>query len=486
MRPNQYLINESRVMVEYLPTEIMVVNLQTGYCYILPIIAKQIWQMLEKKVSLHAIASAMAEFYQHNYLTVIVDIIRFVHTLKLEGLISVDNKTESNHAISLKTLLASDQHFGWHYHTPQIHRYEENNGFKIIDSNNNDSHSENEFWNNAHQIFLTASTKTNLIEKYYKIAGFTVRLQFLHTAWLNLITPALAHLECAPSKSFDLTICIWDSVSTKTPEINYPWSQQDVSLRGEISGYNTPNIFTIVDVHTQALTMLNRKENIACYWIRDIHSLPWWISGSPLQQILHWWMRDHGLQLTHAAAVGYPEGGVILAGRGGSGKSTTALACLTAGMYYVSEDYCFISKSEKPYVYSVYNSAKLEDKSLAFFPELKPQVANRQRQIGDKALIFHHQFQPEKMLVGMPLKAIVVLKVQSLSKSRIQKISADVAFPALALSTLWQLTHTGIKSFEHLKKLTMSLPCYYLELGEDIQNIPAIISELTCLQWGLC
>jgi hypothetical protein len=482
MQPNQYFINESTILVEHLPTEIIVINLQTRHCYILPIIAKQIWQMLEKKASLHAIALTIAEFYQHNYLTILIDIMRFIYKLQLEGLISIGNNAKSNSSIPLKTILTSDQHFGWNYHSPEIHRYEENNGFKLIDSNNNYHHSENEFWHNSYKTFLTACTKKNLIEKYYKIAGFTIKLQFLHTAWLNLITPALAHLECASSKFFDLTICIWDSVSTNTPEIVYPWSQQDVSLRGEISGYNTQNIFTIVDVHTQALTMLNRKQNIACYWIRDIHSLPWWVSGSPLQQILHWWMRDRGLQLTHAAAVGYPEGGVILAGRGGSGKSTTALACLTAGMYYVSEDYCFISKLPNPYVYSVYNSAKLEDKSLAFFPELKPQIANKRRQTSDKALIFHHQFQPEKMLVGMPLKAIIVLKVQALPKSRIQKISADAAFPALALSTLWQLTHAGIKSFEHLKKLTMSLPCYYLELGEDIQEIPAIISELTCLQ----
>ena len=39
-------------------------------------------------------------------------------------------------------------------------------------------------------------------------------------------------------------------------------------------------------------------------------------------------MSDRNLQYVHAGAVGNKNGGILLVGKGGSGKSSTALACL--------------------------------------------------------------------------------------------------------------------------------------------------------------
>ena len=120
-----------------------------------------------------------------------------------------------------------------------------------------------------------------------------------------------------------------------------------------------PNIFSIIDL----------KENLALYWVKDAQALPYYEIGSPLRTILHWWADQGAYQFVHGGAVGLPTGGVLLAGKGGTGKSTTALACLEAGLLYASDDYCLIRTDTEPFVYSIYNTAKLRgDLDLERFP----------------------------------------------------------------------------------------------------------------------
>ena len=224
--------------------------------------------------------------------------------------------------------------------------------------------------------------------------------------------------------------------------------------------------------------VLDKERNLALYWIKDRRDLPWWIGGSPLQLILHWWMRTQSHQLTHAAAVGYPHGGVLLTGKSGSGKSTTSLACMKAGMSYVSEDYCLINDLPEIRAYSLYNSAKIEEKTLRFFPELGKYIENSERAKGDKAFFFHHKFQPEKILSDCLLKAIISLKIEQTKDSWLEPILPSDAIAALSASTLWQLTHAGPVAFNHLKRVSEALPCYKLHLGSDLMQAPKLIGAL--------
>jgi hypothetical protein len=54
---------------------------------------------------------------------------------------------------------------------------------------------------------------------------------------------------------------------------------------------------------------------------------------------------------------GYGYGRRTVAGKGGSGKSTTALACLDSPLVYASDHYCSLTNEPAPYVYSLYDSA---------------------------------------------------------------------------------------------------------------------------------
>lgn len=315
-------------------------------------------------------------------------------------------------------------------------------------------------------------------KRFYRIAGFTVCLKFAGSAMVDILTSALRHLEVGAFDDCDLTICLWDSVSTDSSPVEFPWASNFYDLRGEVIGYNSGRIYTVVDIHTKALHVFDKERKLALYWIKDSRDLPWWVQGSPLQLILHWWMRTQGIQLTHAAAVGYSHGGVLLTGKSGAGKSTTSLACMQAGMKYISEDYCLLSDLPELWAYSVYNSAKIGAKTLQWFPELETQIENRARAKEDKAFLFHHKFQPEKILPKCPLKALLTLQIGVTKESWLEPIAPDSAVAALSISTMWQLTHTGPTVFKHLKRVAENLPCYLLHLGSDLTQAPKLIEKL--------
>jgi hypothetical protein len=188
-------------------------------------------------------------------------------------------------------------------------------------------------------------------------------------------------------------------------------------------------------------------------------------------------MTSHHYQLIHAGAIGFPQGGVLLAGKGGSGKSTTTLAGLRAGLGYAGDDYCLVTNEECPNVHSVYNTIKLVGSSdLERFPSLAKYFQIGQE--GEKALSFLYQIFPNQIVASMPIKAILSLEINQQSETRLLPTAPAIALTALAPSTLAQLPGAGKAAMEILSQLVRKTPCFRLILGNQIEKIPELISSL--------
>lgn len=53
------------------------------------------------------------------------------------------------------------------------------------------------------------------------------------------------------------------------------------------------------------------------------------------------------------------KAGLLITGTGGAGKSTTALACVSAGLGYTADDYCMASIGKERMLYSVFGTEVL-------------------------------------------------------------------------------------------------------------------------------
>ena len=317
------------------------------------------------------------------------------------------------------------------------------------------------------------------VERFYTIGGYTIKLRFANTALIPFITPALKHLAVKPSPMPACTVYLWDSASTHTRMPSPPWSWDDYIARGEILGYNDEHIRTVFRLGSGILNMFNTKLNVALFWIRDANLTPYYEGASPLRTILHWFASYHSRQLVHAAAVGTSRGGALLVGKGGSGKSTTALTCLLSGMLYVGDDYVLLSNGETiPFVYSLYNSAKLDPGKMWRLPNLLTAVSNSEMLDTEKALIFTYDYYPERVTGGFPVRAILLPRITGLSETRLKKVSSAVSLKAAAPSTILQLPGAGHETLQNLTNFIKQVPSYVLELGSDLNKIPDVILSL--------
>ena len=254
----------------------------------------------------------------------------------------------------------------------------------------------------------------------------------------------------------------------------------DTELRSEhptiLRGPNKGRIRVVVGFNPNSLGLLDVQQNLALYWVDESHQLPYYERVSPVKAILHWWMGDHSRQFVHSGAVGIATGGVLLAGKGGSGKSTTTLGCLEAGMLYAGDNYCLVSTAPVPYVYGLYNTATLRGVAdMERFPGMMPHFSNTDRLDTEKAMIFLYKYCPERLATGFPLKAILVPRITGQPETRLRATTDKVAFAALAPSTLSQLPGASQAAIQRMLDLVRKTPCYELEVGTYLPGIPDTI-----------
>jgi hypothetical protein len=139
-----------------------------------------------------------------------------------------------------------------------------------------------------------------------------------------------------------------------------------------------------------------------------------------------------GQFLCHGAAVGSDNGGVLIVGAGGAGKTTTALACLEAGMKYLGDDRCLLSMGEFPHIHSLYGTAKLAD--IARFPEFEAVIDTNGKQSEEKSLYHLHRLPRSGLHAGFPLRAILMARIENRQETTISSASEARAFLALAVS----------------------------------------------------
>lgn len=325
----------------------------------------------------------------------------------------------------------------------------------------------------------------------FAIAEQTICLKFAGEALYPLLTKALSHLPRGSNKKSDLTFFVWDELTTgrKLPLLidvlikcayQAPW----ITTRGQRSElYDLSKGGILSSLYGETiLTSLNVEENTGIYWSSSAEDIPYYEIGAPLRIPLSWHFSSPTRQILHSGAVGTSAGGVLLSGKGGSGKSTTALSCLDSPLFYASDDYLLVSIEKDQIIgHSLFNTAKVKTSNdLKRFKNLglEAQNADKVAAENEKPMMFLGRQKPEKLICSLPLKAIVFPRYVADVKAQISSISPLTAFRSLIDSNVIQTPHLDKESMQMMWQLTQKLPAYLVILGEEPAGIPDLILEI--------
>lgn len=329
------------------------------------------------------------------------------------------------------------------------------------------------------EAYAVAAERGGSVEYRLDLAGRGVRLRFASVVAAERLMPALAHRASASAVIPEsLDILVWDTASTGVSPPPPPWDQSDFRARGEIHGFEGDGVRTAFHPGPDVLSMYDSSTGTALFWTPDAGALPDYQVGSPFLHILHWWSEANRLTLIHAGSVGAGGAGVLLAGRGGSGKSTTALACAWSGMHYVSDDYCLLETAGSDRVHSVFNTGKLDAHSLALLPQYRALAADQVVDAGEKAMIFLKDAMPDRMAAALPVHAVLLPQPSGRDRTRVRSASPGEALRALAPSTIFQLSGAGGLALKELGDLVRRVACYRLDLSRDMRDAPEAVNSI--------
>jgi hypothetical protein len=324
--------------------------------------------------------------------------------------------------------------------------------------------------------FREATSRASVEERWFRIGGHQILLRFAGPGLVRSIAPAFAHLTAEPGGKAELVIDVWDRAATGVAP---PRPQADPnSPVGAFYFFEDPPARGVFQPGMEALSVVDLRADRAWYWVADPGVLPYWERAAPIRQILHWWMATRHHQQLHGGGVGTPDGGVLLVGKGGSGKSTCALASLTSELRYAGDDYTMVSVEPRPWLHSLFSSGKVDPANLWRVPHLEPAVSNADHLATEKAVVFVDQHFPDRPIDGFPLRAIVLPTITGGARTRVLPTTRAAALTALAPSTVFQLHTAGREALQYMAQLVRRVPAYVLELGTDVSEVPGVILAL--------
>ncbi|MBX3380192.1 MAG: hypothetical protein KF805_08845 [Phycisphaeraceae bacterium] len=316
--------------------------------------------------------------------------------------------------------------------------------------------------------FHRATRKTGTRhEQFFSIARRRVKLTFASDALAAQLTPALEHVRTGPGP-VELEVALWEGRDEVPPPLPPAWEQARYFPRGRVEGMQHPDLRLVVLPGLGSLSLIDLAASRGWYCAREAGRVAYWESACPLRNMLHAWLARRNVFVLHAAAIGCESGGALLVGKGGSGKSTTSLVGLEAGMLYLGDDCCLGEIVEgRPTLHACYCSAKVCNDALPRLDGLDMRLGNPHRTPDEKAVLFLGGTHSAQLPQHLPLRAILLPKIAADRAAGLEPVTPGQALASLSPSTMMQLADADHRDLAFHAELARTVPAYRLFLNDD-------------------
>ena len=328
--------------------------------------------------------------------------------------------------------------------------------------------------------FAAVAERLPVTTRTFCIAGRVVSIACAGPQMARVLFPALTHLEIDPATAgpADLRIVAWDGAESGVRPPPSALTAVDENSQGRVVDPSA-RVYGRFIADSGLLSLLDDATGMGIYWTRCAAGLPTYVWGAPLLTLFHWWGTHRGMLMVHAGCIGEGERGLLLAGKSGSGKSTTSLLCLRAGMRYVSDDYCLVAFTPEPVAYSLYSVGKLARDHLHNFPDLERISTDPNPDPFNKPVCFLAEHFPQQMAARLSPRALLLPRVTGQALTTIRPVPRMAALRALAPSSLFQLPDPSATTLAGLSRLARMLPAAELQLGDLATVVPTLRDFIT-------
>jgi glycosyl transferase family 2 len=318
---------------------------------------------------------------------------------------------------------------------------------------------------------------------YFRFGGAPVCMRVAGDALAGHLTRSFEQLladDVDPAGPFALTIDAWDRASTGLgcPGVPMPPEQTLLLDEGLITSYGDGLIVRYERGHyVNTIDRLSR-DIFTCR--ADGNDQALYERAKPFPHELELWYRDQGVQQLHAGLVARDGRGVLFIGPSGSGKSTCTLACALDGFDYLGDDHngLQMTRDGRCIGHSFYNAARIGVGHLANFPELRAYEVPPHNQYDHKSLVFMTHVRPGHVASTCEIVAVVMPRIVPDGPTRFRRASKVQTLIALAPSTLKVPMGAGFGGFINLTEFIPKMPCFLLECGPDVRQIPQSVHRI--------
>ena len=228
-----------------------------------------------------------------------------------------------------------------------------------------------------------------------------------------------------------------------------------------------------------AIRIGDRRTGRHLLGIASADALSPWEAGAPLRRGL-WWALGPEALFVHAGAVATDDGAALIMGASGAGKSTTSLACLRAGMDFLSDDYCLV-RGDPPVVHLLTATARVHHHELPNFVDLVAALDHRATAPSEdptmKALFYVDRGAAGQVVRSAPVRVIVVPEVSDDDEPQLIPLRSAEALRIVAPAALKQMHLEADRELAGLRHLIASVPLFRLRLSRHRDRNPIAIEE---------
>lgn len=331
-----------------------------------------------------------------------------------------------------------------------------------------------------HSLAVAAYEKAVALQGRFRlntnVAGIPIDIEAAGEELISAIRPALAGIVAPTAARGASRILMFDTDGSGVPAPQFARPIQHlIRWRGDCWTEPSANCRVVFQMSDHTLQVFNPSTGICVVIIAGLGKLPPWALAAPLRTPLAMILERRGVYLVHGAAMGRSEGAVLVTGYGGSGKSTAALACRSAGMPILGDDYVAIRAprwaGDIPSVHNVFASLKVMPQEIG--------EAGGGSLVSDKRILFPFSTSIEGLLREAPLRAVSSATIWDESEAQIAETApeevARIAFASTALQI--PMANEG-KVAEAILECARLAGAYKFKFGRDRSSAPRSIGTL--------